>query len=163
MTDAERIADMLAYEFLRRGNFSASTGPIEIPGHVQAVGAVADVFTGDSRRDTMDGFAGLAVQSVGFEEGTANPKIHVYSTRGSVKLVRSLPIKIDNIPCVAHRMDPISVRPETVGGVTNRGHIFEKKGARLLRHFLRSDVRELRRNIGCSGEEVGLSSHISTF
>ena len=41
MPTAEEVANILAYEFLRRGNFSAATGPMEVPHLAQLVVAAA--------------------------------------------------------------------------------------------------------------------------
>ena len=122
MASAEEIATRLAYEFLRMGRYSASTGPVELPGlqaRAAAAGEEVSEFT-----ERLEDFSGLQVQSVGFEEGSENPKVHVYLTKGSVRQMKSLPKDIDDIPIRVHKMGAISVRPETAGRHTNRGNIF---------------------------------------
>lgn len=132
MASAEQIADLLGYEFLRQGNFSASTGPIEAPELIGAASAGAELSgynlgkRAGYRLDT--GFEGLAVQSVGYEIGPENPKVHIYLTHGSAKLMRSISKPVEGVPVQLHRMGPISVRPESAGTATNRGHIFERGG-----------------------------------
>jgi hypothetical protein len=44
MSDAERVANLLAYEFLRDGKYSAAHGPVDVRSLVQA-SATADVYT----------------------------------------------------------------------------------------------------------------------
>jgi hypothetical protein len=89
MDHAERVATLLAFEFLREGRYSAASGPIEVP----ALATAAAVSAPDGEIDSTlpQGFDGLAVQSVGFEEGPKEPKVHIYLTRGSAKLIKSLP------------------------------------------------------------------------
>jgi hypothetical protein len=125
MNVAEKVASKLAFDFLRRGEFAASSGPIEIPGLNQKflkAAASDDADLGAS----FDDFAGLAVQSVGFEEGTEDPKVHIYLTRGSTKLMNSLPKVVEGVKVVAHKMGAISVHPDSAASSTNRGAIFER-------------------------------------
>ena len=68
----------------------------------------------------------LAVQAVGFEEGVDNPKVHIYLTRASRKLLKSIPNEIDGVPVRAHKMGPITVRPEAAASANARGHLFER-------------------------------------
>jgi hypothetical protein len=124
---AEAIAAALADEFLKNGNYNASSGPIELPVLVSAVTAgVEDDTVAEFRR--VPEFGGLAVQSVGFEEGVDDPKVHIYLTRASARLVKSLPEEIEGISLRAHRMGPVSVRPESAAAATNRGNFYERNG-----------------------------------
>ena len=114
MTEAERIADLMSFEFMRRGNFSAAAGPIDaenlFPNTVMAAAAAEEqegVFA-----DETDGYANLSVQSVGFEEGVEKPKVHVYVNKGSIKSIRSLPKYIDNVQVVVHKTSNLLVKPE---------------------------------------------------
>jgi hypothetical protein len=77
------------------------------------------------------------VQSVGFEQGVEDPKVHIYLTRASARLVKSLPdtisfkslpVPIEGVPLRAHRMGLVSVRPEAAATTTNRGHFYERNG-----------------------------------
>lgn len=124
MPTVEEIAATMAYEFLRSGNYSASIGPEEIPALIEAVGAVDQ----DVPALSSTGFAGLAVQSVGYEESVEEPKVHVYLTRGSKALIKALPPEFGGVSVVAHQMGSISVRPERASSSTNRGHYFERDG-----------------------------------
>jgi hypothetical protein len=68
--------------FLKKGKYSAASGPVEVP-RLLRVAAVADVLEDEDEFQIMPEFAGLSVQSVGFEDGVDNPKVHIYLTRGS--------------------------------------------------------------------------------
>jgi hypothetical protein len=125
MADAEEIATQLAYEFLRTGRYSASSGPVEIGGlAATAMGAGDDEVLQYASR--AEGFSGLAVQSVGFEEGSKEPAVHIYLTRGAARQMKALPREIDGVPIKIHKMGPVSVRPEAMAGSTNRANIFER-------------------------------------
>jgi hypothetical protein len=125
MATAEEVASFLAYEFLRNGNYSAASGPVEVPKLAQMGAAAADLAFDDDR-EAADVFANLAVQSVGHEEGVPDPKVHIYLTRGSSKLIKALPTELDGVPVRAHKMGAITVRPESAAASTNRGHLFER-------------------------------------
>jgi len=133
MTEAERVAALLAYEFLREGKFTASHGPVEVDYLAPlAVAAVAD--SGEPSKGHAAvygenlGFGGIAVQSVGFEEGPESPKVHVYLTRGTSRLMKSLPSEIEGVSIRVHRMGLITVRPDAAASATNQGHLFERNG-----------------------------------
>jgi hypothetical protein len=122
-SEAERVANMLAFEFLRDGRYSAAHGPVEVPSLLRAATAVAVADDGSA-----SGFGNLAVQSVGFDEGTSEPALHIYLTRGSAKLIKSLPVQVDGVTVTAHRMGAITVKPEAAATATNYGNFFERKG-----------------------------------
>lgn len=123
MPTAEILAQRLAYEFLRDGKYGASVGPVEVRGLIQAAAAG---FDGNIEREA-DGFGSISVQSVGFEEGTEDPAVHIYLTRGSAGLIRSLPQEVEGIPVRTHKMGPINVRPDAANSTTNAGHLFERR------------------------------------
>jgi len=126
VADAEQIATQLAYEFLRGGRYSASSGPVDIQGlaGIAAVGALdAEVTSYTSRAEA---FSGLALQSVGFEVGTKTPAVHIYLTRGAARQIKELPENIEEVPIRVHKMGLVSVRPEAMAGSTNRGNIFQR-------------------------------------
>jgi hypothetical protein len=125
INNAEKVATLLAYEFLREGRYSAASGPIEVPALVTAVAASA-MDEQEVHSAFPEGFEGLAVQSVGFEEGPKEPKVHIYLTRGSAKLIKSLPAQLEGVSIRAHRMGNIVVRPEAASSATNHGHLFER-------------------------------------
>jgi hypothetical protein len=157
--NAEQVATALAYEFLKKGNYSASSGPIEVPGLLQ-VAAVADVVESGAEFQVGTEFAGLAVQSVGFEDGVDDPKVHIYLTRGSARLIKELPEEIEQVPLRAHKMGPISVRR---GGRDKPRQFLRTKFAGLLREFLCADVRELLRYSWGARTATRVAANISSF
>jgi hypothetical protein len=126
VSQAQAVAAVLAYEFLRNGNYSASSGPVELTVGVPAAAAAEDETRAEFRGTPE--FGGLSVQSVGFEEGIEDPKVHIYLTRASARLTKSLPEGLEGVPLQAHRMGLVSVRPEAAGSATNRGHFYERNG-----------------------------------
>ena len=118
---AEEVAAELSYGFFRRGSYFRSTGPTEVPGLIEA----ASSSPGEATR-SVSGFGAISVQAVGFEDGTENPAVHVYPTAGTVRQLKALPTEIDGVKVRAHKMGPISVRPEAALTATNRGNIFER-------------------------------------
>jgi hypothetical protein len=125
LPNAEQVATALSYEFLRRGNYSASSGPVEVPRLLQ-VAAVGDVIEDEAEFQVIPEFASLAVQSVGFEDGVDDPKVHIYLTRGSVRIIKELPDEIEGVQLRAHKMGAINVRPDSAGAATNRGNFYER-------------------------------------
>lgn len=123
MPSAEEVATVLAYGFMREGKFTAAVGPVDVPALAQAV-AAADHDRRYAEQEA-EAFGNIAVQSVGFEEGPDDPKVHIYLTRGTLSLIRSLPQEVDGVPVEVHKMGAISVRPEAAATATNRGHLFE--------------------------------------
>ena len=87
------MATLLGFEFLRRGNFAVSTGPIQIPATVEAIAEVAE----RERYAIEPGEFGSISSAVGFEEGNETPKVHIYLTRGSMRLIKSLPRDVGGV------------------------------------------------------------------
>ena len=79
-TSARLVAEQLAADFLSRGNFAAVNGAIDTR-------TLADILpaatVGGVEGFANYGFAGLAVQSVGFTSGAEEEVVHIYVTRGS--------------------------------------------------------------------------------
>ena len=129
----EGIATALATDFLRRGNYNASTGPItlalDIGGSAISLGE-ADSFVSflSFPDDPHEGFAELQVQSVGFDDSSPEPSVHLYLIRAPARLIKSLPPEIGGVPLKVHKMGPVSVRPDAAGTTTNRGNLFERDG-----------------------------------
>jgi hypothetical protein len=73
------------------------------------------------------GFEGLAVQSVGFEEGASDPKVHIYVTKGSMKGLRSLPGENDGVKIQVNKMGKVMVRREQASATTNQGSVYVRK------------------------------------
>jgi hypothetical protein len=128
MPTAEEVAVALAYEFLRRGNYTASAGPVQLP-ETAGVAPAATPGRGEEQLfEATEAFGSVAVQSVGCEDGVDDPKVYVYLTRGSLRQIKSFPEEISEIPIVAQRMGAISVNPETASSTTNRARLFERNG-----------------------------------
>ena len=128
---AERVADLLAFEFMQRGSFSAAAGPIEA-GELfpQSVLRAAHRTTNDAfAEDETEAFSNLSVQSVGFEEGSEDPKVHIYVNKGSAKALKLLPDSVDSVKVVIHRTSSLLIRPEAASTRMNKGHIFTRNGA----------------------------------
>ena len=143
MPSAEQVATALAYEFLKKGNYSAASGPVEVP-RLLRVAAVADVLEDEGEFQIIPEFAGLSVQSVGFEDGVDDPKVHIYLTRGSSRMIKELPEEVEDVPLRAHKMGPINVRPDWPIA-TNRGNFMRKMRASV------AAVRVLRLPRICQG------------
>jgi hypothetical protein len=120
MLDARSVAQQLAARFLENGNYTfvgamkAAEGP-----HPAAADArsLEGVFS-------EAGFAGLAVQSVGYEEGSPQPKVHVYITKGSRKDEATLDESGGDVVIQINRMGKLIIRPEQASSSTNQGNIF---------------------------------------
>lgn len=126
MPSAEEVANAIGYDFLRRGNFL--TGTANAAGEDIAMAFSVDEAIDEVSPPERAPFASLAVEAVGFEEGPTNPSVHVYLTRGTLRLIRELPQEISGVPIAVHKMGPISVRPDTANASTNQGHLFERGG-----------------------------------
>jgi hypothetical protein len=117
-----RVADELALEFLRRGQYSASAGPVDL-GHGVAASAAAASYV-----EATAGFAGLAVQSVGVEQGVNTPMIHLYLTHGTQRQLRELPKEVGGVQVRPHKIGAINVRPDAANRVKSKAFVFERKG-----------------------------------
>lgn len=119
---AALLAQQLAARFLEEGNYvfagrlSAQAVSQVIPAATDAT-AVADYFE-------EPGFAGLAVQSLGYEEGADEPKVHVYVTRGSRKAVKAIAGIQGDVEIEINRIGKVIVRPEAASGAVHRGNVF---------------------------------------
>ena len=128
MSEAERVATLLAYEFLREGKFSAAHGPVEVRSLVVAAAAAEGNVEQGAVSEEAANFPSVAVQSVGFEEGPQNPAVHIYLTKGSAKTIKALPKLVEGVPVRAHKMGNVVVRPDAAASASNHGHLFEKNG-----------------------------------
>jgi hypothetical protein len=87
-----------------------------------AAAAVADIPDYDEY-----GFAGLAVQSVGVEEGVAEPKVHIYVTKGRTT-EREVEVGDEEVTVVVNRIGRVVIRPETASTVTHTGNVYLRGG-----------------------------------
>lgn len=123
MPNAREVAEVLAYEFLRDGSFSAASGQVDIAPQLTA--AVLDRV---SAYPEIEAFAGLAVQAVGYEYGVNDPRAYIYLTNGSAKLIRSLPSEVAGVEVITQKMGALSVRPQAATAVASRGNFYERAG-----------------------------------
>jgi hypothetical protein len=72
-------------------------------------------------------FAGLEVQSVGYEAGVKAQRVHIYVSRAAPRAIQSLPMADGEVTIEVNRIGKLLVRPEQASSVTNRGRIFEHK------------------------------------
>jgi hypothetical protein len=125
MPTADEVARLFAYEFLKQGNYTAATGPIEVPALAGAI-AANDEGAAIDYAERAQPFGGLAVQSVGAEDGVPDPKVHIYLTKGSARLIKSLPDEFEGVSIRVHKMGAITVRPEAAANTTHHGLLFQR-------------------------------------
>jgi hypothetical protein len=123
MTDARSVAERFAAKFLEQGSYyyaSSPRGPSSQTLSPAASGAIDAYFE-------EIGFEGLAVQSVGYEAGAENPRVHIYVTKGSRRAVQALSDDDEGVQVEITRMGKLIVRPEQASAATNSGKIFTRK------------------------------------
>jgi hypothetical protein len=98
------IADVLARFFLENGNFVDSSGPMSL--QASPAGAKAKA----AFEQEAPGFAGLAVQGVGFAEAAEFDAVHVYVSRGSKRELSRLPDVVENVPVHVHNIGKLYVK-----------------------------------------------------
>ena len=118
---AKDLALALAQRFLRSGNFVLAGvqggGPHTI---LPATADVSEIFEYDEY-----GFAGLAVQSVGVEEGVSEPKVHVYVTKGSRRVIeREVEAGDQAISVAINRIGRVTIKPEAAFAATHAGRVY---------------------------------------
>jgi hypothetical protein len=79
MPTAEEVAIGLACEFLRRGNYSASAGPVRLPEIAHGFAPAAVLGRIEEFFETTEGFGSVSIQSLGCEEGVDDPAVHIYT------------------------------------------------------------------------------------
>jgi hypothetical protein len=123
---AKELAHALAKKFLAQGSF-AFAGPTSPGSHAMPATASAKAA---SAYFEESGFAGLSVQSVGFEQGVPDPKVHVYVTKGARKAVEHQidDVDGDTATVVVHRIGKVMIRPEMASGATHAGRVYERNG-----------------------------------
>jgi hypothetical protein len=125
MADAREVAQQLAARFLANGNYAfadpISAGALK---HMMPASAPGSQFAGFFEES---GFEGLSVQSVGYEAGAEEPRVHVYVTSGSLRGLKSLPDDEDGVQVQVNRMGKLIIRPEQASTATNQGNVFIRK------------------------------------
>jgi len=117
---ARDVALALAERFLQSGNFVLAGGQGRGPyGALPAAAGAHEIAEYDEH-----GFAGLAVQSVGVEEGVEDPKVHIYVTKGSRRAERQIEVDDEDVVVVINRIGRVVIKPETAAAVTHAGNVF---------------------------------------
>ncbi|MDB6173804.1 MAG: hypothetical protein JWL59_3115 [Chthoniobacteraceae bacterium] len=107
------VARSLAQFFYEQGCYTALAGFAGYKPHLVPAGAEDNDVEATVREEPA--FAGLAVQTVACSSGEKGPKVHIYLTRSSKKLEKTLPKEIDGVPIVLARMGRIVVIPGKLG------------------------------------------------
>lgn len=118
--NAKEVAISLAHHFLAEGRYASMPSPVAgaIPAGVQPASA-RDVFLMGE-----DGFEGLSIQSVGYEEGNDANVVHVYVTRGSASALKKISVAQGDINILATKMGEVRVRPEMAAASAMHGNLF---------------------------------------
>ena len=119
---AKDLALVLAQRFLRSGNFVLAGG-VQGRGPHTVLPAAADA----SELPEYDeyGFAGLDVQSVGVEEGVSEPRVHVYVTKGSRRILeREFEAGDEAISVAINRIGRVTIKPEAAFAATHAGRVY---------------------------------------
>ena len=120
---AREVAIALAERFLRAGNFVlADAQGLGVHGTQPAAVPAPEIPEYDEY-----GFAGLAVQSVGVEEGVDEPKVHIYVTKGRTT-ERELQVGDQEVVVAVNRIGRVVIKPETATAVTHAGNVFLRDG-----------------------------------
>lgn len=121
-SNAGQLAKSLSAKFLENGNYEALVGHKTIEQFAQAA-AIEDL---DEYFETDEGFAGLAVHSVGYTAGSADDEtVVIYVTRGSKKALDALADEVEGVAVQARVIGKPRAGPGAVGGLSN---LFERNG-----------------------------------
>ena len=125
--NAEELARTLAAKFLEEGNYEALEVPLgQQRGEAFATAAAEGVL--DEFFQPEEGFAGLAVQSVGYTKGAERESVVIYVTRGSQKALKALPNEVGGVPVAARVIGKLRVGPAPAKSTSPPGHFFERQG-----------------------------------
>lgn len=125
--NAESLAKTLAARFLEEGSYDALGAPLgERSLNLFATAAATQAL--NEYFEPEDGFAGLAVQSVGFTPGLEEERVIVYVTKGSQKALKSIPHEVEGVPVSAYVMGKLKAGPAPAMSSSGCGHYFERQG-----------------------------------
>ncbi len=124
-TRARIVAEQLSGEFLKNGNFDVARGAMEVQSLFDVVPAAAE-FGGPRLPDY--GFAGLAVQSVGYSLGSDEEVVHIYVTKGGQRSLDRLSTDIDGVKIQVTNFGKLVIRPEAILTASNSGRLYERNG-----------------------------------
>lgn len=124
-SQARAVAEQLAGEFLKGGNFDA-------PGAAMDAHTMARILPaadgGGFPYFAETGFAGLSVQAVGYTAGMAEESVIVYATRGSKRSLDKLSSNAGGVPIRAVPLGKLVVKPEAAAAAAARGNVYERNG-----------------------------------
>ncbi len=122
---AKTMAERLAGEFLRGGNFEAAKAAMD-------VSTVATMLPATTVLDSPNlpeyGFAGLAIQSVGYTFGAEEEAVQIYVTRGSKRSLDRLSTEIEGVDIRVTNLGRLVIRPEAIAATGIRGNVYEHNG-----------------------------------
>ena len=126
MNKARAVTLRLAARFLEEGSYTAAAAMkgSSLARVIPASAGAADV----QPLFAEPGFAGLAVQAVGYEDGADEPKVHIYVSKGSRKHVEALLTDEGEVEIEVNRIGKLIIKPEQANSATNRGHVFVRGG-----------------------------------
>jgi hypothetical protein len=123
--NAEELAKSLAARFLESGNYEALGTPLGREAALRyARAASIDALEHYFRAE--EGFAGLAVHSVGFTAGADVEEVIIYVVRGSRKMLNALPEAVEDIRVRAELMGRLRPGPSPSMATSGVSHLFER-------------------------------------
>lgn len=117
---AQMVAEQLAGEFLKGGNFEAPGAAMDVHTLSRILPAVAEGGFPYFEGTEFAGFAGLAVQSVGYTAGAAEESVIVYVTRGSKRSLSKLYANVNGVQVRAVHLGKLIIKPEDYLGWRER-------------------------------------------
>jgi hypothetical protein len=124
---AEQLAKALAARFLEEGNYEALGAPLG-DRSVTMFASAAATHALDDYFEPEEGFAGLAVQSVGFTPGLDEERVIVYVTKGSQRALKSIPSEVQGVPVSAFLMGRLKAGPAPAMSTSGIGYFYERNG-----------------------------------
>jgi hypothetical protein len=126
---AQVLARKLEAQFLANGNFVFAGGIRSDVAGFPNVGPASAATELETQYPSDAGFVGLAVQSVGYEEGNdVEPTVHVYVTKGSRSAEYQITSLNERVTVRVERVGKVTVRPEAASTVTPRGNLYVHNG-----------------------------------
>lgn len=124
MSPAERLARALSAKFLEDGNYGASLS--QFGGATSGLTPSAIAGKEFEAAFAESGFAGLAVQAVGYSEGSDAEAVYVYVAKGRQRNISGEEFTDDETPIRVRKIGRLTVKPEAASGTTNRGNLFQR-------------------------------------
>lgn len=124
---AEELAKLLSARFFENGNYDV-IGAVPDASKILTFAAAATTSEFEEGFQSEEGFAGLAVQSVGYTAGAKSEEVIIYVTKGSKKALREIPAKVEGVPVRANVMGRTKAGPMTAASSSLTSHFFQRKG-----------------------------------